>query len=154
MADPLSITASILGVAGAGTKLATTLYTYAETAFHADKSLKNIAQDVSLTSAVINELAQVLKHEDGPRICSESAVQTAQSTIDGCRDVFEEINAAFKRSLRASPSTKTRISTLGRLMWPLKEQRLELIRSNLDKLKSTLTLMLQVLQYARTLMQE
>ncbi|KAL9058453.1 MAG: hypothetical protein Q9162_001748 [Coniocarpon cinnabarinum] len=151
MADPLSISASIVSVAGAGIKLSTTLYTYAETAFRADESLKSIAQEVSLTSAVINELASILKQDDGPQICSENAVQTARDTIVGCKEVFEEINAALQQSLKSATPSKPRISTIGRLVWPLKEQRMQLIRSNLDKLKSTLTLMLQVLQYARTL---
>ena len=78
MADPLSITASIIAVAGAGARLATTLYTYSDTAFRADKSLKSIAQDVSLTSAVINELGGVLKEDDGPALCSDNAVRTAR----------------------------------------------------------------------------
>ena len=39
MADPLSITASVISVAGAGIPLATTLYTYSDTAFKADSSV-------------------------------------------------------------------------------------------------------------------
>lgn len=152
--EPLSVAASVLEVAGAGLKLATTLYTFAETVFHADKELKNVARDLSLTSSVIKELGTVLEQDQASRICSQNAIQTAKDTIQGCQDVSREIDAAMQRSLRSENKSKPSVPFLRRLIWPLKERRMELIRSNLEKLKSTLMLMLQVLQYAKMLNSE
>lgn len=36
-----------------------------------------------------------------------------------------------------------------KLKWPFKQPKMELLRSNLDRLRASLTLMLQVLSYAR-----
>jgi hypothetical protein len=38
---------------------------------------------------------------------------------------------------------------LEKLKWPFKQPKMELLSSNLDRLKASLTLMLQVLNYAR-----
>jgi hypothetical protein len=153
MADPLSITASILAVAGAGAKLSTTLYTYAETVFNADKSLKEIARDVSLTSSVLNELGEYLKKDKEENISSTTALKTADDTVSGINGVFEEINAALNKYLKTKDGKST-VSALGRFKFPLGEGKIKLLQSNMERLKSTLMLMLQVLTYARKLESE
>lgn len=154
MADPLSVVASIVGIAGAGIQLSTTLYTYAETAFYADKSLQDIARDVSLTSSVLGQLGELLKQDKQAKLCSENALRTADEAVTGCKAVFAEIDTALQKSLKKSGDGKGAVSKLQRLKWPLVEPKMKLLQGNLDRLKSTLLLMLNVLAYAKKLKEE
>lgn len=61
MADPFSIAAGAIGVAGAGVKLAQTLYSYVESVRKAEWQLKPIADHVKLTSVVLGEMGALLK---------------------------------------------------------------------------------------------
>ncbi|EON69979.1 hypothetical protein W97_09244 [Coniosporium apollinis CBS 100218] len=149
MAEPVSIVASVVGIASAGIKLSTTLYTYAETAFHADGSIKDIARDVSLTSSVMGELGTLLQQDTKVNLCSQSALQTITKAVTGCNTVFNQIGDALEKSLKKTQDGKKKLSALQRLKWPLLEPRMRLLQSNLESLKSTLLLMLNVLKYAR-----
>ena len=68
MADPLSITASIIGIASAGIQLSTTLYSYTETVINADKNIREIARDLLITSSVITELDTLLGQDDAAQL--------------------------------------------------------------------------------------
>ncbi|CAO2658452.1 Nn.00g061750.m01.CDS01 [Neocucurbitaria sp. VM-36] len=56
-----------------------------------------------------------------------------------CSTVFADIDASLKKS---------RKNTLGRLMLPFRDTKIELLRNHIDKLKSTLQLLMQVLTHA------
>jgi hypothetical protein len=176
MADPLSITASVLGVAGAGIKLATTLYAYSDTAFKADRSVRTIAADVSLTASVLSELGTLLQTDSADHLISVTALDTTGRTVKGCKECFEEIDEAIgkllgegkprKKDENENENEKRRGANSGansgarqpsgmsvwkRMKWPLMEPHMRLLQSNLDRLKSTLLLMLNVITYARKL---
>ncbi len=154
MADPVSICASVVAIAGAGIKLSTTLYTYSETAFHADRALKDTARDVSLTSAVLNELGGLLEQDAGSRLCSSTALKTAGQAVDDCREVFRSIEGELSKALRKGKDGKVGVSKLQSLKWPFMEPKIRLLRGNLERLKTSLLLMLNVLSYARKLATE
>jgi hypothetical protein len=148
--DPLSICASVISLAGAGIKLSTTLYTYSETAFRADRSVKEIAQDVSLTSSVLGELGTLLEQDRKENICSANALKTASETVIGCKEVFDEINEALEKAVKKN----SKMSGMQRLRWPLMEPKMKLLQGNLDRLKGTLLLILNVVTYARKIAAE
>jgi hypothetical protein len=148
--DPLTICTSVLSLAGAGIKLSTTLYTYSETAFRADRSVKEIAQDVSLTASVLRELGTLLEQDRKDNICSNNALTTANETVDSCKAVFDEINGALDKAM----SGKTKMGGIQRLKWPLLEPKMKLLQGNLERLKGTLLLILNVVTYARKIKAE
>ncbi|KAF2490883.1 hypothetical protein BU16DRAFT_469759 [Lophium mytilinum] len=135
----IGLIASVIQVAGAGLKLADTLYQYAEAVSTADRRIKDIARDVKLTSRVIDELGSIFKQDETALLLSNNAVSTAQETVRECSSLFEEMDAALK---------KTKKNTLGRFMMPFREPKMELLRANIDRLKSTLQLLMQVLTHA------
>ncbi len=151
----IGLTASVIQIASTGLKLSTTLYSFAETVSTADKSITHIAKDVSLTSAVLSELGSNLERDKWSGIASENAIATAEEIVLECSKVFREIEVALGKSIgnvaAKKPSTgKYGISkhVLERLRWPFLQPKMELLRSNLERLKSTLMLMLQVLSHA------
>lgn len=157
----VGLAASIVGIASVGAKLSVNLYSFAETVNSAEKNVKAIATEVSLTSAVLEQLSETLKQDAQVQVCSNKAVQTAENIVEECSQVFKDIDGALEKSLcsakRSSPPSKGQkitISLPSRLKWPFLQPKMQLLSANLERLKSTLLLMLQVLIYARRLSTE
>lgn len=154
----IGLIASIVGIAGVGVKLSITLFSFAETVNTADRQIKDIARDVSLTSSVLEELGKNLERDLQTKLCSDKAIETTKDVLRECSYVFTEIDLALNKSMKkisASATTphskgqKLRLTGIGRLAWPFLQPKMDLLRSNLERLKSTLLLMLNVLTYAR-----
>ncbi|KAH3917173.1 hypothetical protein HBI56_121440 [Parastagonospora nodorum] len=135
----IGLIASVVQVAGAGLKLSHTLYQYVDGVATADRRIKDIATEIRLTSFVIEELGNVFKSDETKTLISKGALKTADETMKECSDVFAEIDATLKKSKK---------NTFGRLMLPFRDTKIELLRSHIDKLKDTLTLLLGVLSVA------
>ncbi|KAH7125388.1 hypothetical protein B0J11DRAFT_401353, partial [Dendryphion nanum] len=135
----IGLIASVIQVAGAGLKLSQTLYQYAETVASADRRVKDIAAEVKHTSDVIKELGEIFRQDQTSTLLSRSALRTADETIQKCSTVFTELDVALQ---------KTKKNTIGRLMLPFRESKIDLLRSHIDKLTSTLQLLMQVLIHA------
>ena len=146
MVEVVGLVASVVQLAGTGIKLSISLYTFAETVASADKSITHIAKDISLTSAVLTQLGDNLKDDRYIGVASDNAIKTADEVVHECSQVFSEINAALAK---ATGKGKGKLS-LSNFKWPFLQPKMELLRSNLDRLKSTLTLMLNVLTYAKS----
>lgn len=154
----LGVVASVAQLADYGFKLSVKLFTFSEAVYSADKSIKNMSDDVSLTSAVLKELSEILK-ADSSTYVSHGAIDAAQQTVTECLAIFDELDKALEKSLgnlgAADRDGRKRVNkgaaTLERWKWPFKQTKMELLRTNLDRLKASLTLMLQVLSYARDL---
>lgn len=149
MADPFSIATGAVQLAGAGIQLAKTLYEYLDCVKGAHKQVKAIAIEVRLTSSVLEHLGALLKENDAEKLCSESIVSDAQTAFNGCEDAFLEINDEFKLLIKPREEGKRNVSVSAKWIWPFKKVKLETLQANLERLKTTLLLMLSVLSYAR-----
>ncbi|KIX96036.1 uncharacterized protein Z520_08291 [Fonsecaea multimorphosa CBS 102226] len=158
----VSLIGTITGVARAGVKLSITLYSFSETVAATPAEVKNLARDVSLTAAVLEELGANLKQDDDQaRLFSDAAVQKANNVVAECEGVFRDIDAMVARAIESASKDglkgdggKLAPSTLDRLKWPFPQPKMEVLHGNLDRLKSTFVLMLNVLMYARDLRAE
>jgi len=153
----VGVVASIAQLADYGLQLSVKLFTFGQAVYHADKSVRDISNDVSLTSSVLKELGGVLKRDDEARLLSEQAVKAAEQTVKECLRVFKELDDALASSMTKMGLTqdagkkKPGASAIARFKWPFLQPKMELLRSNLDRLKASLSLMLNVLIYARGL---
>ena len=149
----IALVASIVQVADVGLRLSLRLYTFGETVASADHSILTISKDVSLTSSVLKELGNVFDGDIG-QIRSDNATRTAKEVVTECSKVFKEMDDLL---LKKAPhlkvgctDKKARAKTmLERLRWPAIKGKIELLNCNLDRMKSTLTLMLNVIIYAQ-----
>ena len=87
------------------------------------------------------------------QLCSENAFRTTSAIVYECRIVFEEIDQALidkmtRMGLDGEPR-QPKPALFERSTWPFLQPRIKLLWNNLDKLRSTLHLMLNVLIYAR-----
>ncbi|KAL8904470.1 MAG: hypothetical protein Q9207_003234 [Kuettlingeria erythrocarpa] len=151
-----AIVATIIQIADVGLRLSLRLYTFGETIASADRTIISISKDVSLTSSVLKELGHNLEKDKQSRICSENAIKTAEEVVQECLTVFQEIDGMLEKTMAstgqaATAKAKWTLAVLGKLKWPFLQPKMQLLRSNLDKLKATLLLMLNVMTYARQL---
>ena len=152
----LALIASILQVADIGLRLSLRLYTFGETVASADQSIRNISKDVSLTSAVLKELGNTFEN-DKARISSDNATNTAKDVVRECHTVFDEVETLLLKKIpylsSASDIRSKAKLVLERLKWPAIKGKIELLSYTLDKMKGTLTLMLNVIIYAQQISQ-
>ena len=150
----LALLASIVQIADTGYRLSLKLYTSGEAISSADRTIITISKDISLTSTVLKELGEILRRdqEEKERICSENLIQTAGNTVKECLDAFEELDKMILKNMpnlsqghRATRATMA----LEKLKWPFIQPRVQLLRGSLDMLRANISLMLNVLIYAR-----
>jgi hypothetical protein len=145
--------ASLAQLADYGFKLSIRLYSYAEAVSKADTTVKSLSNEVSLTSAVLKELGSILAADDANYV-SERAIEATKGTVAECMAVFDQLNTALEKAAGSTSSSSEKgksgkLKITDKLKWPFFQPKIELLRSNLDRLKPSLTLMLQVLSYAK-----
>ncbi|KAK0510874.1 hypothetical protein JMJ35_006426 [Cladonia borealis] len=149
----IGLIASVLQVADIGARLSVKIYNLCRTAVNADDSITFISKDISHTSAILIEVGRCLEKDHEAQLCSENAFRTTSAIVDECRTVFEDLDQALmdkmtRMGLDGKPG-QPESAILERSTWPFLQPRMKLLWNNLDKLKSTLHLMLIVLIYAR-----
>ncbi|KAK9414222.1 hypothetical protein SUNI508_02321 [Seiridium unicorne] len=123
MAEIVAVVASVGTLAEYGFKLSLQLFTYSQAVATADRSIRDMSNEVSLTSAVLQQLSSILK-SDG-QVASTTALDATYRITRECDGVFRELGMILEPSLAG----------LG--------------DGDLTESKATLTLMLQVLGYAK-----
>jgi hypothetical protein len=93
-----------------------------------------------------------LKKDEAARLCNENAVKTAVEVVNECKAIFEELSGALDGKMRGEEGRevgKGIFNKIGRgVRFAFIELQIELMRTHLENLKSTLPLMLEVLNYA------
>lgn len=149
MVEPFSIATGAIQVAGAGFQLAKILYDYLNTVKNAQKHIKAIATEVRLASSVLEHLSALLGEHETEKLCSKNITSDAKAAFCGCEDAFREVEETFKVLIMPQREGSKAVSLSGRLSWPFKKGKLEALQANLERLKTTLLLMLSVLGYAK-----
>lgn len=145
--EVLGVVASILQIADLGAKLSVKLCTFYRTVKVANQSMQELSCDVSLTCSILNELAKTLEQDDQAKLCSEQAFRIAQEVLKECKAVFQQIENGIEKNTQdgeksrfARGARKVTIALLG--------PNFDVLKSNLERLKSTTLLMLHVIMYA------
>jgi hypothetical protein len=141
----VGIAASVLQIAELGGRLSVKLFTFGRKIKNADKNIDSISQDIAATGAVLQELGNTLKKDDQTRLCSDEAVATARMLVAGCHKVFTELNDTLDGS---GSGSKLVLGWKQRLKYTFLEPQIDLLRTNLERLKSSLLVILNVLVFA------
>ncbi|KAJ5975797.1 hypothetical protein N7481_009504 [Penicillium waksmanii] len=148
MAEVLGTISAALQVAELGGRLSVKLCTFAHKFKNADKALRSLSNDVALTCSVLRQLGDSLRQDDLVSLYSPDAFATAQDVLEECKKVFNDLESEIEQQ-HADPSSKSRIERATRKIWFLmNEPRLDAVAGNLERLKSTMLLMLNVVIYA------
>ncbi|KAI7217317.1 hypothetical protein KC333_g4288 [Hortaea werneckii] len=150
MAEPFSIATGALQVAGAGFQVVKTLAAYIQAAKGFDKSVAAIQLEVKVTSSTLESLSALLNDHEAEKICSTKIIGDAKGVFKGCFAAFDEVDQVFRNVVKTgNDGKKPSLSAGARLTWPLRKGKVETLQANLERLKTTLLLMLSVLSFAR-----
>ena len=87
-----------------------------------------------------------MEEDEFVKLCKVETLTTTQEIAKECRTAFEDLDDIIRKYVDSG-----RMKLIDRLKWPFIEKRVTLLRVNLDRLKSTLMLMMEVLKYARSI---
>lgn len=148
MAEVIGTISAALQVAELGGRLSVKLCTFAHKFKNADKALRSLSNDVALTCSVLRQLGDSLRQDDLVSLYSPDAFATAQDVLEECKKVFNDLESEIEQQ-HPETSSKSRMERATRKIWFLmNEPRLDAVAGNLERLKSTMLLMLNVVIYA------
>ncbi|PLN84834.1 hypothetical protein BDW42DRAFT_161681 [Aspergillus taichungensis] len=110
--------------------------------------MQSLSSEVALTSNVLRQLGDNLQQDEQARLYSNEALGTTQEVLQECRTVFEKIGDTIQGSAEQS-SAKSRLRQAARKVgFMMNGQDLDVLRSSLERLKTTMLLLLNVIMYA------
>lgn len=148
--EVVGVVASILQIAEIGTKLSVRLFSFYRSVKGVNESLQGLSSDVSLTCSILNELGKTLEQDDQARLCSAQAFSTAHEVLRECKSIFEQIEAAIEK-YDQEPDTSRLRRGARKITAAFVAPNLDVLKSNLERLKTTTLLMLHVIMYANQL---
>nr|RBQ97623.1 hypothetical protein FVER53263_00125 [Fusarium verticillioides] len=141
--DPLSVSASVVGLLGAGAKITSCLWTFATNARDALQLARHLVFEVADITAALGSLQAYVcgqaqaPGERGALILLEHVL----TTLTGCVTTFSDFQSLMDQ-LNLSPD----MGTIDKMKWARQESNIATIVQRLQNHKSSLTLMLTVLQ--------
>jgi hypothetical protein len=142
------IVAAALQLADLGSRLSVKLYTHGQKARNTSLAAEALSRDVTLTCNVMRQLGESLREDNDARLCSAEAFETAQEVLNECQGVFKNIDKAIAPDSRAPRSSSLLLRMTQRVAEAQRGSQLAVLGSNLERLKSTMLLMLNVIMYA------
>jgi predicted transcriptional regulator len=153
--EVLGVAASIIQIADLGARVSIKLSTFYHKVKQANDNIQNLSTDVALTCTVLKQLGDNLQQDENVKLYSPDAFSVAKDIMGECDKVFRQIESAMEDDIiSASPSASTSAvkhhvrKAAHKLHFVFLEPQLSVLQSNLDRLKSTMLLMLNVIIYA------
>lgn len=144
-----SIIASIVGVAGAGFRLSLLLNAVGTQISNAECDIHNIAKGISLFSLMLKQVGKTM--EESRTVATQSAIDTASEIRDQSQVVFDEIRNMVDLAQAKDENGRIRISIPQRVKWCFRKQKVQYLLGQLESLKLSLSIMLQILQMGKTI---
>ena len=145
-----SIIASIIGVAGAGFRLSLLLNAVGTQVSNAECDIHNIAKGISLFSLMLKQVGKTM--EESRTVATQSAMETATEIRDQSQVVFNEIRNMVELPQFKDENGRVRsISIPHKVKWCFKKQKVQYLLGQLESLKLSLSIMLQILQMGKTI---
>ncbi|CAG8907281.1 unnamed protein product [Penicillium egyptiacum] len=144
--EAVGIAASIIQVADLGTKLSVKLFSFYRRVKNANDTVQLLSNEIALVSAILRELGDNLKEGEPSKLCSDEAFRTLRLVLNQCWDVLGQIQKVVDTNHGSDKSRFPHVT--GRFRIVLLEPKLDQLKVNLERLKSTMLLFLNVFLYA------
>jgi len=148
MADPLSVAASIAGLLSAGAAIAKALGPYVSAARETPQVAFHVHSEVQAATIILSalrSLAQNMASVSRKRAAMIELEQVIVVLTDGVF-IFSDLEAAIKTLPVPASSSVTRMALRSRVQWAWKEIPLNSLLSRLQSFKSSISLILGILQ--------
>ncbi|KAF5593145.1 uncharacterized protein FSUBG_9926 [Fusarium subglutinans] len=139
--DPLSIIASIAGIATAGTSLSKAIYHFISSTRGASREMADIARNISDLSCILSELRRVL--QESADICTRKPLRQIKSATRRISTIHDDIYALMD-SIRGFQTFR----------WSLKRSEVQYKLTLIESHKTAIQLMLNILILAATTRKE
>ncbi|KAJ5740490.1 hypothetical protein N7493_000362 [Penicillium malachiteum] len=139
----IGIAASIIQIADLGTKLSVKLFTFYRQIQSVNQSVQSLASDVALTSAILHELGKSLEQDEASKLCSKEAHGIMQVVMKQCAGILHQIQDELHDP--DMPGKTRWQKATDKLRNVLNESNVNILKENLEKLKSTMLLLLNVI---------
>ena len=146
----VGLAASVIQIADIGSRLSVKLFTFTRKVKNANKSIDALSQDIAATGAVLKQLGETLSKDAALKVCSQGAVDTAKSLVEDTNNVFSSLEKLIEGDGKPNRFLKG-ISIKQRLKFPFLQPQIEQVQANLERLKSSLLVILNVLIFAEQL---
>ncbi|KAJ5094448.1 hypothetical protein N7456_010309 [Penicillium angulare] len=144
--EALGVAASIIQVADLGATLSVKLFSFYQRFKSSNDSIQLLSTEIALVSAILRELGDNLKKEDAAKLCSAEAFRTLNQVLDQSRGILTEIKKLIDDNDQSASGRFQRIT--GKFRIALLEPDLDRLKGSLERLKSTMLLLLNVISYA------
>ncbi|KAI4923821.1 hypothetical protein J4E85_007977 [Alternaria conjuncta] len=158
MADPLSIAGSVVGITAAGVQASIRLYAIAEKVVTASQRVRSIADDISSTCAILNQVRELIIPQPDAQgtlksVFNSIALGDISHALRRCRAVFTETEALLSNAFeqvrtRSTPHSKIELSKFEKAKWPFLQPQFDDLRNDLRGAKGDLVLMIAVASLA------
>lgn len=111
--------------------------------------IHGISKGVTMFSMMLKQVGNALQEADS--VHSAEAVETAQEIADQCQVVFEEIREMLDKVTTKRSDGHLAPSVQQRFKWCFKKGRVQYLLGQLESLKLSLLVMLQILQLGKTM---
>ncbi|OQE19678.1 hypothetical protein PENFLA_c018G01672 [Penicillium flavigenum] len=142
----VGVAASIIQVADLGTSLSVKLFSFYRRVKNANETIQLLSNEVALISAILRELGDSLKGQEASKLCSDEAFQTLKCVLQQCRDVLRQIEKVVCMNEQTGKSRLQQVT--GKFKLVLREPSLNPLKADLERLKSTMLLLLNVIMFA------
>lgn len=141
------VVASVICVAGAGFRLSLLLNAVGCEIASAGIEIHSISKGVTLFSLMLKQVGQTLQASDS--VHSSEALETAQEITNDCQLVFHEIQEMLDKVRSKKGDGSLSPSIQQRFKWCFKKGRVQYLLGQLESLKMSLLVMLQILQLGK-----
>jgi len=158
MADPLSIAGSVVGITAAGVQASVKLYALAEKVATASQRVTSIADDISSTCAILNQVRELIIPQPDAQGTLKSVFNTValndiSQALRRCRSSFTDIEALLRRAFeqvgkRPALRSNIKLSRFEQAKWPFLQPQFDELRNDLRDAKGNLVLMIAVASLA------
>ena len=139
MAEVLALVASIIEVSAFGIKLSKTLHDCGSAVVTAEKRLAGLDRDIGFTSRILSELGTLLGDDRIQALVSEESISLARDAVAECDGIFQAMEGI---------TANIRKNGLGKFKLYFRDTKIELLRSNLDRMKGNMSLLMVTINTA------
>lgn len=141
----LGVASSVLEVSDLAAKVSVRLFTLSRKIKDAIKPVEALSKDIALTGAVLNQLGRHLKKGEDVQVGSSTLVTSIDDLVEECSNIFDSIDKALDGN---NTGSRAILGLQHHVHLASLEPLLVLLETNLERLKTPLALMLNVLIYA------
>ncbi|KAF5618710.1 White collar 1 [Fusarium sp. NRRL 52700] len=144
MSDPLSVTASVVGIVGALLHGSKRLYEFID-------SLQNAPKDIAALSTDLRALYEILAHVTNiqDRLSSHVDLCTSLKTpLENCLNIFDEFTTLLQGFTQTSRDGTIQVRVWKQMAWAFKDKEIQLFRDTITTYKISLDMALSAMTFS------